>query len=128
LIGGVFLLAVAILGGLALTKESTLYLGLITAWAAPILLLQWMLGYKRLMRDLKTWVPVAALATLYLGSADLYAISSGIWEISERYTTGFHIAGLPIEEGLFFLVTNLLVTWGLLLYHDFVTTSRRPRP
>ena len=128
LVGGLVLTGITVLGALALAQESTLYLGLILAWAGPILLLQWILGYRALMGDLKTWLPVVALATIYLGAADLYAISSGIWKISERYTTGLHIAGLPMEEGLFFLVTNLLVGWGLLLYHDFVTNGRLPKP
>jgi lycopene beta-cyclase len=37
-------------------------------------------------------------------------------DISPRYTTGIHLAGLPLEEAVFFLVTNLLVVQGVLLF------------
>jgi hypothetical protein len=56
------------------------------------------------------------LPTLYLWFADFYAITQeGIWWISKEYTLGLSLAGLPLEEMLFFLFTNLAVVQGLLL-------------
>jgi lycopene cyclase domain-containing protein len=43
------------------------------------------------------------------------ALSVGLWRLSGRYTTGLAVAGLPVEEGAFFLVTNLFVVQGLVL-------------
>jgi putative membrane protein len=124
----VVLLGIAIFGGFALMSEPTLYLGLILAWAFPVLLMQWLIGSRFIAHEARTWIPVVAVTTVYLCFADATAIGAGTWYISERYTTGLLILGLPLEEALFFLVTNLLVVWGLLLYRAFRTTSARPRP
>jgi hypothetical protein len=35
--------------------------------------------------------------------------------ISDRYTTGLGLPGLPVEEMTFFLTTNLFVVQGLVL-------------
>ncbi len=47
--------------------------------------------------------------------ADWVAIRAGVWSLSARYTTGVELAGLPVEEALFFLVTNAFVVQGLVL-------------
>lgn len=39
----------------------------------------------------------------------------GIWSISERYSLGIDPLGLPIEEAVFFLVTNWMVVPGVAL-------------
>ena len=44
------------------------------------------------------------------------SISLGLWTISPETTVGIAPFGLPIEEAVFFLVTNLLVVQGLVLY------------
>lgn len=36
--------------------------------------------------------------------ADIYFTSNGIWGFNTRYTSGIFIAGLPLEEWLFFLI------------------------
>jgi lycopene cyclase domain-containing protein len=96
--------------------DSTLYLGLILAWAAPILLLQWVIGAATLWSAKRVWLLGTLVPTLYLWIADRVAIGDGIWQISDTYTTGLQLFGLPIEEATFFLVTNLLVSQGLLLF------------
>jgi lycopene cyclase domain-containing protein len=45
-------------------------------------------------------LPVAIVGTCW----DRYAISRGQWSFDERYMTGLSVAGVPIEEILFFLV------------------------
>jgi putative membrane protein len=47
--------------------------------------------------------------------ADALAIHLGIWSISPRYTLGVALGPLPLEEAVFFLLTNLLVVQGLAL-------------
>ena len=44
------------------------------------------------------------------------AIEWNIWAISETYTLGLKVGGLPLEEAVFFLVTNLMVAQGLILF------------
>ena len=109
-----------------LTGESYLYLGLIVAWAGPVLLLQWLLGHRTLRAERRAWLMACVAATVYLSAADAIAIKAGTWFLSDRFTTGFGIGPLPVEEFLFFLVTNLLVVWGLLLYHRYRSSWHAP--
>ena len=92
-----------------------LYLGLIVAWAFPVLAGMWWLGGHLIWarRRLVAWAVVPI--TLYLWVADRIAIGLGIWDITDATRTGWEILGLPIEEALFFLVTNLLVAQGLVM-------------
>ena len=110
-------------GVLMLFSDGTLYLGLILAWAAPILALQWGYAGARYWQMRHELVAGVAAPTLYLWIADRVAIGAGIWSISDEYTTGLHLIGLPIEEAAFFLVTNLLVVQGLIL---FIAPPNRP--
>jgi lycopene cyclase domain-containing protein len=102
--------------GAALLSGSTYYLGAILAWAGPVLAVQWAFGWPYLRARGRTLVAGVAPPTLYLWAADWVAIRSGVWTISARHTTGVTLLGLPVEEAVFFLVTNLFVVQGLLLF------------
>ena len=65
---------------------------------------------------LATVVPVS----LYLWVADRVAIGLGIWDITDATRTGLELFGLPVEEALFFVVTNLLVAQGLVMFEQVV--------
>ncbi|BAZ11212.1 hypothetical protein NIES4071_30380 [Calothrix sp. NIES-4071] len=106
----------SIAGFWMLQWDNTLYLGLILAWATPILSLQWLIGTNILWGMKRIWLNAVIVPTLYLWVTDRIAIGNGIWYISEKYSTGFKLFGLPIEEATFFLVTNLLVVQGILLF------------
>jgi lycopene cyclase domain-containing protein len=108
--------AVGAVGAAFLLRDATFYLGAILAWAAPVLALQWAVGWRYLLGRPRTVAAAVLVPTLYLASADRYAIARGIWTLSDQYTTGLTALGLPIEEGAFFLVTNLFVAQGLVLY------------
>lgn len=56
-----------------------------------------------------------AAARVWLVAADHLAIDAGIWRFGAGLHLGVHIGAVPIEEVLFFLVTNLLVALGLAL-------------
>ena len=115
-IGGAIIWAgLALGGGWLLQRDFGVYLGLILVWASPILALQWLVGGAQLWVRKRLWLTATLVPTLYLWIADRIAIGQGIWSISEVYTTGLHLFGLPIEEATFFLVTNFLVVQGLLL-------------
>ena len=61
-------------------------------------------------------LPGFLLPTLYLSLADTIAIRAGTWTIDPAQTTGLHFpGGLPLEEFVFFLMTNLLITFGTTL-------------
>jgi lycopene beta-cyclase len=109
--------AAAGVGAAALTfVDPTRYLGLILLWIVPPLALQWWYGGRWLAERLRRVWPWLAALTVYLWIADGYAIANGIWSISERYTTGIRFGPLPLEEATFFLVTNLVVAQGLILF------------
>lgn len=114
---GLLWLGVAFAGALLLRQEHTLYLGLILAWAAPVLaLLSFGFGDLVLGRPGTFWLAVLP-PTLYLWATDLFAIRAGIWSISPRFTLGWSLGGaLPAEEMVFFFITNLLIVAGVLSF------------
>jgi lycopene cyclase domain-containing protein len=100
---------------LLLGHESSFYLGLILVWAFPVLGLQWLAGGDILRyRWRQVYLPAAAV-TAYLWACDAYALSAQIWLINPRYILNVQWGVLPIEEMIFFLVTNLMVCQGLAL-------------
>jgi len=114
--GTLLWIALSVAGALLLQWDPGVYLGLILAWAGPILALQWIVGGAQLWATKRLWLIGTLVPTLYLWIADRIAIWQGIWSISDVFTTGLHLFGLPVEEATFFLVTNLLVVQGLLLF------------
>jgi lycopene cyclase domain-containing protein len=106
----------ALAGGLLLLRPEGTYLGLILVWAAPVLALQWAYAGTSIWARRRAWAMGVAVPTLYLWIVDAIAIDQGIWHISETYTLGPAVGPLPLEEAVFFLVTNLLVVQGLLLF------------
>jgi lycopene beta-cyclase len=101
---------------LVATGGHGLYLGLILAWACPVLAGMWALAGKRFWRHRRLLVLAVLPPTLYLWVADRVAIGLGIWSIADATRTGVALLGLPVEEALFFLATNLLVVQGLLMF------------
>jgi lycopene cyclase domain-containing protein len=103
-------------GVLALQQDATFYLGAILAWAAPVLALQWAVGWRYLLDRPRTLALGVVPPTLYFAVADRVAIAADVWTLAPPHTTGVGVLGLPVEEGLFFLTTTLFVAQGLLLY------------
>lgn len=115
--GGALLWLAAGLGCVpALMSEHGRYLGLIVVWAAPVLALQWAIGGGFFSRDRRSLTLGVVVPTVYLWVADRVAIQSGIWHVSGEFTIGMEAFGLPFEEAVFFLVTNVMVVQGILLF------------
>lgn len=115
-LGAAITIFLTYLGAALLTVTWGTYLGLIFVWAGPVLAFQWIYGGHDLWRLNRLWALGWIVPSLYLWVADRIAISQGIWFFSEYKTSGLHLFGLPLEEALFFVVTNLMVVQGLLLY------------
>lgn len=96
--------------------EPGLYMSLILSWACPVLAGMWIYDGRTLWRERGSLFLGAGIPTLYLWVADATAIHLDIWTISPRYTIGLNPFGLPVEEATFFLMTNLLVVKGILLF------------
>ncbi|SDY28561.1 lycopene cyclase domain-containing protein [Halopenitus persicus] len=114
--------AIAVVGGWLVIAgpETRLYLGAILLWAGPVLAIQWAYDWPSLRRRGRTIAVGVLVPTGYLCLVDRIAIDAGIWTIAPAYTTGLTIGGLPVEEGLFFLVTNCFLAQGYLLYDELI--------
>lgn len=92
------------------------YCRAILAWGLPPLILQIGFGADLLWGDRRSlllrWIPPA----FFLSAADRLAIAEGIWFLNPDLTTGLTVLGLPVEEGLFFFLTSLLVAGGWTLW------------
>jgi lycopene cyclase domain-containing protein len=92
------------------------YLGLILVWAIPPILLQLIFGADLLWYRRKVVTLALLSVTLFLAAADSLAIGSGTWTIAPGQSLNIFVAGvLPVEELLFFLVTNTLIVFGMTL-------------
>lgn len=103
------------------------YLGLELVWALPPILLQLAFGGDILWRYrfIVLWGIVAP--TLYLSVGDIFAIGAGVWTIDPQQSTGIFLGGLPLEEFVFFLLTNTLIVFGTLLVLAAESHTRAPR-
>lgn len=92
------------------------YLALTLVWMLPPVMLQLAVGADALWQH-RRWVLLSLLLPiLYLSAADALAISSGVWTINPARTTGVLLGGvLPIEEIIFFSITNILIVYGMSL-------------
>jgi lycopene cyclase domain-containing protein len=92
------------------------YLALELGWALPPIMLQLTFGADILWRYRRIVLLSLVPLTLFLSGADALAIGFGTWTISPEQSLGVLLGGvLPIEEFVFFLLTNILITFGLTL-------------
>ena len=93
------------------------YLSAIVAWVAPVLALLWTLGGDHILVRWRVALASVAVPTLYLCAADIHALRRGTWHITEATSTGVFVwPDLPLEEALFFLVTNCMLVFGMLTF------------
>ena len=91
------------------------YVVFLLGWAMPVIAWQWWVGHRVLRASWRILVLGVLIPTVWLASADVLAIRLGIWSFNPELTLGIWIGGLPLEEGLFFLITNVMVVQGILL-------------
>jgi len=102
-------------GLLAHPSDHALYIGLILAWAPPVLAGMVYIGAQKVWEERKRVSFTITAVTLYLWIADRVAIGMRTWRIEEPYRLGVDPLGLPVEEAVFFLVTTTLCVFGLAL-------------
>lgn len=99
------------------------YLALQVGWLLPPIILQLVVGAETLWRYRRLVAGGIIAPWLYLSAADALAINAGTWTIDPAQTIGVLIGGvLPLEESLFFLLTNILIVFGMTL---MFTADRR---
>lgn len=92
------------------------YLSIILFWALPPIIIQILFGADILWhyRRLVFWS--IFIPGMYLSLMDIVALKDTTWSISPSQTTGIVFFGiLPLEEVVFFFVTNILITFGMTL-------------
>jgi len=91
------------------------YLRHLVFWIGPFIVLQWVIGWKILRRNLRAVVGPTVIAGVYYSVADSFAIRSGLWFFGEGQTLGWELGNVPFEEALFFVLTALLVAQSVVL-------------
>ncbi len=96
--------------------EQTNYLALELSWAFIPLTVQLAFGADILWRHRRLVFWSIFPLTVYLSAADSLAIAGGTWTIDPAQSLQFYLGGiLPVEELLFFLLTNTMLVFGMTL-------------
>jgi lycopene cyclase domain-containing protein len=92
------------------------YLALELTWALPPIMLQLAFGADILWHHRRLVLLSLLPPTFYLCIADALAIGAGTWSINPgRSLNVYLVGGLPLEEFVFFTLTNSLVVFGMVL-------------
>jgi lycopene cyclase domain-containing protein len=96
------------------------YLVHLLMWGLPVIgiqiafLARW---YGRALGSLLRVLLVPAFwVTVWLTFADHVAIRAGIWHFGNGLHLGVYLGAVPVEEALFFAITNTLVALGMALF------------
>ncbi len=131
-LGAVGIAALIWLVGLAILLagwEPGTYLGLTLAWALIPVMTQLAFGADILWARRRLVLAAILIPTAYLTLADTVAIQSGTWTIDPAQSTGVLLGGiLPVEEVVFFMLTNLLIVFGMTLMLAPESQARTPAP
>lgn len=91
------------------------YLTFELTWALPVIGLQWAVGWKTLWSHRCTLLLALVVPTAYLSCCDGVAIAHGIWVLHPGKIVGWVVGDVPVEEAIFFLLTNAMVVDSIIL-------------
>jgi lycopene cyclase domain-containing protein len=101
------------------------YLSITLFWALPPIIIQLLFGADILWHYRKLVFWAILIPGTYLSLIDIVALKETTWSISPSQTTGILFFGLlPLEEIVFFFVTNILITFGMTLLLANVSQER----
>lgn len=105
--------------------EKWTYLGITLFWALPAIVPQLLFGADILWHYRKLVFWGIMIPGAYLSLMDIVALTESTWSISPTQTTGIVFFGiLPLEEVVFFFITNILITFGVTLLLANVSAGR----
>ncbi|NWG32822.1 MAG: lycopene cyclase domain-containing protein [Chloroflexi bacterium] len=101
------------------------YLSITLFWALPAILPQLLFGADILWHHRKLVFWAIMVPGTYLSLMDIFALTDTTWSISKEQTTGVLFFGiLPLEEVVFFFITNVLITFGMTLLLSNIGVER----
>ncbi|KAJ6103338.1 Bifunctional lycopene cyclase/phytoene synthase [Penicillium sp. IBT 16267x] len=109
-LGSAALMAGTGIGIMCMLGESHLqYIGLILVWALPASLREFSSALPKKPIMISIFLP-----TLYLWIVDSFSLHRGTWVIERATKLDIHLgATLDLEEALFFLITNVMIVFGM---------------
>jgi len=96
------------------------YLAYELSWALPVIAVQWAVAGRELWRRRRLLTAAVIIATLYLGACDAFALGHGIWRVDSSRVVGVYAGALPLEEFVFYFVTNIMAAQGFVLIAGFL--------
>jgi lycopene cyclase domain-containing protein len=104
--------------------EPGTYLAITLAWALPAIAPQLAFGADILWHYRRLLGTVILTGAGYLSAMDALAIGSGTWTIDPSQSTGIFIGKLPVEEAVFFVITVILISFGMTLLLSNASQAR----
>lgn len=104
------------------------YLSYLLWWALPVIAVQWAAAGRELWRWRRLLLASVGLSTLYLGACDAFALGHGIWRVDPARVVGVYAGPLPLEEFLFYFLTNVMAAQGFVLIAGFLRDRRGASP
>lgn len=98
--------------------ERVSYLLWLLAWLGPVIAIEWAVGWRVLRDEFPPLVASVAMATLYLGFADIAAIRDGVWEITGAKTLGVDGGGFVLEEWIGLALLSTAIAQAAVLAFD----------
>lgn len=89
-------------------------------WAMPVILIQWAAASRELWRWRRLICVSVLLATAYLGGCDAFALGHGIWRVDPKRVLGIYAGPLPLEELIFYFVTNIMAAQGFVMISGYI--------
>lgn len=84
-------------------------------WMLPVIVIQYIVGLKILLRNLRPILLTTLIVGTYYSLSDYIAVAEEIWYFDPEKISGVMIGHLPVEEILFFFLTAFLVAQSLIL-------------
>ncbi len=100
------------------------YLTLILSWGLFPVFIQTSFGADILLANWRPLTLSVLPPTLYLWIVDAAALNWGTWTINPAQTTGVKLGIIPLEEMLFFFMTNLIIGSGMILMSSAASKER----
>lgn len=97
----------------AIPATKTFYMGSIVWWISVVFIVLWFITGSYMCKRYKETLLSIIVPSVYLCYVDLIALRARVWHINEATSLEiFLVDELPLEEIVFFFVTNIIVVAG----------------